>query len=256
LKVADQRCVKSLGLITKVPVTVTGITVDVDFHVLNISETQGGYPLILERLWLKAVRAVNYWERSNMKIGPHQHRVNIQVILDDDDDSNKKLSSLEESSDQEYDLWTSNCTTTESSSDSEANLFALETLPQVVTQSMEHLEDEAAMLARVEDILRLMKFGPSLTDKEKDAFQSLVIEFAEIFMTRHQDFPSVILEEHTIDLKDEFKPVRERQRRMALEKSAILKAELDRLLEDGFITHVKNTEWVSPVVIVPKKGGK
>ena len=36
----------------------------------------------------------------------------------------------------------------------------------------------------------------------------------------------------------------------------ILKAELDRLLEGGFITQVTNTEWVSPVVIVLKKGGK
>ena len=36
----------------------------------------------------------------------------------------------------------------------------------------------------------------------------------------------------------------------------ILKAELDRLLEGGFITQVTNTEWISPVVIVPKKGGK
>jgi hypothetical protein len=75
-------------------------------------------------------------------------------------------------------------------------------------------------------------------------------------VTRHQDLPSVILEEHTIDLKDGCKPVREKQRRMAPDKSTILKAELDRLLEGGFITQVKNTEWVSPVVIVPKKGGK
>jgi hypothetical protein len=66
----------------------------------------------------------------------------------------------------------------------------------------------------------------------------------------------VILEEHTIDLKDGCKPVREKQRRMAPDKSTILKAELDRLLEGGFITQVKNTEWVSPMDIVPKKGGK
>jgi hypothetical protein len=255
LKVVDQRCVKSLGLIAKIPITVNGVTVDVDFHVLNISETRGGYPLILGRPWLKAVRAVNYWEKGNMRIGPHQHRVSIQVIPDAEEGT-KRVSSPEDSSDEEYDSWTSECTTTESSSDSEADLFALESLPQVVTQSMEHLEDETATLTRLEDTLQLIKFGPSLTNIEKDAFQSLVIEFAEIFVTRHQDLPSVILEEHTIDSKDGFKPIREKQRRMAPDKSAFLKAELDRLLEGGFITQVKNTEWVSPVVIVPKKGGK
>jgi uncharacterized protein YciI len=57
----------------------------------------------------------------------------------------------------------------------------LESLSQVVTQSMEHLEDETTMLARLKATLQLIKFGPSLTNIEKDAFQSLVIEFAEIF---------------------------------------------------------------------------
>jgi hypothetical protein len=84
----------------------------------------------------------------------------------------------------------------------------------------------------------------------------LIVEFAELFVTKHRDLPNIILEEHQIDLKDKFKPVRVKQRRMVPDKSAILKAELDRLLEGGFITQVKNTEWISLVVIVPKKGGK
>jgi hypothetical protein len=66
----------------------------------------------------------------------------------------------------------------------------------------------------------------------------------------------IALEEHHIDLKDNVNPVRIKQRRMAPDKARILKDELDRLLEGGFITHVKNMEWVSLVVIVPKKGGK
>jgi hypothetical protein len=94
--------VKSLGLIAKIPITVNGVTVDVDFHVLNISETRGGYPLILGRPWLKAVRAINYWEKCNMQIGPHQHRVSIQVIPDAEEGT-KRVSSPEESSDKEYD---------------------------------------------------------------------------------------------------------------------------------------------------------
>jgi hypothetical protein len=59
-----------------------------------------------------------------------------------------------------------------------------------------------------------------------------------------------------IELIKDAKSVRALQRRMAPDKMIILKGELDCLLEGGFITQVKNTEWVSPVVIVPKKGGK
>jgi hypothetical protein len=94
--------VKSLGLITKVPIIVNGIIVEIDFHILNIVEACGGYPLIMGRPWLKAVRAVNYWERGNMKIGPHQHKVSIQVIPDAAD-TNRIFSSPEESSNEEYD---------------------------------------------------------------------------------------------------------------------------------------------------------
>jgi hypothetical protein len=102
LKVADQRCIKSMGTISRLPISVNGVKVEIDFHVLDIAESRGGYPLILGRPWLKVVRAVNYWEKGNMKIGPHQHRINIHVIPDAVDCS-KANSSPEESTDEEFD---------------------------------------------------------------------------------------------------------------------------------------------------------
>ena len=36
----------------------------------------------------------------------------------------------------------------------------------------------------------------------------------------------------------------------------IVKEEIDKLLECGFIHKIEHTEWVSPIVIVPKKNGK
>jgi hypothetical protein len=39
LKVADQRCVKSLGMLSKVPRVVNGVTVKIDFHILGITES-------------------------------------------------------------------------------------------------------------------------------------------------------------------------------------------------------------------------
>jgi hypothetical protein len=50
--------------------------------------------------------------------------------------------------------------------------------------------------------------------------------------------------------------VRTKQKRMAPNKMAILKKELDKLQEGGFVIPVTNAEWVLLVVIVPKKGGK
>jgi hypothetical protein len=38
--------------------------------------------------------------------------------------------------------------------------------------------------------------------------------------------------------------------------AAKVKEEIDKLLKVGFIYPVKETEWLSPIVIVPKKNGK
>ena len=35
-----------------------------------------------------------------------------------------------------------------------------------------------------------------------------------------------------------------------------IKAEIDRLIEANFIYEIEHTEWVSPIVVVPKKNGK
>ena len=38
--------------------------------------------------------------------------------------------------------------------------------------------------------------------------------------------------------------------------SLMVKEEIDKLLECGFIYLVLYSEWVSPIVVVPKKNGK
>ena len=38
--------------------------------------------------------------------------------------------------------------------------------------------------------------------------------------------------------------------------SLLVKEEIDKLLEAGFINKVPYSEWVSPIVVVPKKNGK
>ena len=58
---------------------------------------------------------------------------------------------------------------------------------------------------------------------------------------------------HQIDLINEAAPVRQCQYRLNPRYSLMVKEEIDRLLEAGFIYPVSNTEWVSSIVVVPKK---
>ena len=60
---------------------------------------------------------------------------------------------------------------------------------------------------------------------------------------------------HHIDLIDGAIPVRQRQYRLNPKYSLTVKEEINRLLEARFIYPVNNSEWVSPIVVVPKKVG-
>ena len=63
------------------------------------------------------------------------------------------------------------------------------------------------------------------------------------------------LGEHHIDLIEGSVPVRQRQYKLNPKYSLMVKEEIDRLLEAGFIYPINNSEWVSPFAVVPKKVG-
>jgi hypothetical protein len=51
------------------------------------------------------------------------------------------------------------------------------------------------------------------------------------------------------------RPSREPQRRLNNTMREVVKKEVRKLLRKGIIYDVPNSEWVSPVQVVPKKGG-
>ena len=61
---------------------------------------------------------------------------------------------------------------------------------------------------------------------------------------------------HRIYIKEDCSPVRQPQRRINPALMEIVKIELQKLLDVGFIYPISDSQWVSPLVIVPKKGGK
>ena len=61
---------------------------------------------------------------------------------------------------------------------------------------------------------------------------------------------------HRIPIEPNATPSRELQRRLNNAMREVVKKEVLKLLHAGIIYPIPNSEWVSPVQVVPKKGGR
>ena len=61
--------------------------------------------------------------------------------------------------------------------------------------------------------------------------------------------------QHKINLEADAKPVRDPQRQLNPKMKEVVRKEILKLLQAGIIYPVADSEWVSPVHCVPKKGG-
>ncbi|WJX18782.1 hypothetical protein P8452_08546 [Trifolium repens] len=60
---------------------------------------------------------------------------------------------------------------------------------------------------------------------------------------------------HNIMMEDDYKPVAQPQRRLNPTMKEVVRKEVVKLLEAGMIYPISDSAWVSPVQVVPKKGG-
>jgi Reverse transcriptase (RNA-dependent DNA polymerase) len=65
--------------------------------------------------------------------------------------------------------------------------------------------------------------------------------------------PSIYM--HRILMEDDHKPTIEAQRRLNPSLSEVVRKEIHKLLDAGIIYPISDSKWVSPIHVVPKKGG-
>jgi hypothetical protein len=110
----------------------------------------------------------------------------------------------------------------------------------------------------IEEVPKIINIYSKMTKVEFKYWYNFFKRHKGVFAWNYTDLKGVPSEicEHKIDLEPDAKPVRQRQYRMNPKYSLMVKEEIDKLLECGFIFLVPHSEWVSPIVIVPKKNGK
>ena len=103
-----------------------------------------------------------------------------------------------------------------------------------------------------------MNINPNLALDELERLITLLKQHKGEFVWQYTDmngFPSNMCTHH-IYIKSGSQPVCQPQQRMNPNLRDIVKEEIQNLLEPGFIYLISDNEWVSPLVIVPKKNGK
>lgn len=103
-----------------------------------------------------------------------------------------------------------------------------------------------------------IQIGSTLSTQERSDLNTLLEEFQDVFAWSYEDMPGIDPEivQHRINIKDGFRPVKQRLRRMQPEWQIKVKEEVSKLLKVGFIQAVNQADWIANIVPVPKKDGR
>ncbi|KAL2242652.1 UNVERIFIED_CONTAM: Retrovirus-related Pol polyprotein from transposon [Sesamum indicum] len=108
------------------------------------------------------------------------------------------------------------------------------------------------------DPSKTTRIGSQLGEQLETMMISLLRKNADIFAWSSSDFvgvaPDVIV--HRLNVDPTMRPVQQKKRNFSMEKNQVIREEVDRLLNAGYIMEVQYTNWLSNVVVVPKPGGK
>ena len=105
---------------------------------------------------------------------------------------------------------------------------------------------------------RSLIINANLTQDQQSQLVQLLEAQSGAFSWTYADMKGIHLDTciHHIYTQENIRPVRQPQRRMNPALKDIVKDELQKLLDADFIYPISDSKWVSPLVIVPKKGGK
>ena len=95
-----------------------------------------------------------------------------------------------------------------------------------------------------------------LSAEEREGFKVMLRKHPSLFISDYPKISGVTAVQHQINLKPNMKPVAQKLRRLGKIQQEALLAEVKKLSSAGFIYPVEDLEWVSPVVVTPKKNGK
>jgi ribonuclease HI len=108
-----------------------------------------------------------------------------------------------------------------------------------------------------EEVPRLIKIGKGTSEKGRKQLISLVNEYRDVFAFTYDELKAYKDDvfQHTIPLKEDTKPFRQKLRRINPKLAPLIQAELKKMLDAGIIAPTRHSAWCSNLVVVRKKNG-
>eukprot|EP00253_Pinus_taeda_P030192 PITA_30192 len=276
-QLVERSTVTSEGIVEDVLVSVDSWEYPADFLVLQPKAKFTGYPLILGRPWLATTNAYISCQVGSMTIknGPTSKHLVLyppaQPLLEHD----LPLWLEEGDEDEVYSAPLCIVEATRGGPQTKDDLIenSIQNPPPSALSLKELVEGtQASALVdlcvgdptspRVKNVefgpKRTLKISSSLSPSQEKELCSLLNHHLDAFAWSYKEMkvvhPSICT--HHIYIKEDFQPVQQPQRRMNPALKDIVKEELQKLLDAGFIYPIFDSEWVSPLVLVPKKSRK
>ena len=195
------------------------------------------------------IRHVQFSEmgRPYEELGPSEYLITQEDVTD---------------SDHALAKWMNNVYSVTQESELETTLDPLEEDRQVTDtlQLPEHLNKDTCQNLNLGDDehIQNIRLYKGITKLELKYWSDFFVRNKKVFAWTYKDLRGIPPDvcEHKIVLEDNAVPICQRQHRLNPKYSLMVKEELDKLLEAGFIYPVPHSEWLSPIVMVPKKNKK
>ncbi|GJS89024.1 putative nucleotidyltransferase, ribonuclease H [Tanacetum coccineum] len=286
LELADRSIQYPRGIIENVLIKVDKFVLPIDFVILDMPE-DSRVPIILGRPFLATARAMI--DVFNKKI---TLRVGDDEVIFDVDQSIKRPPTEDDECYGIDDLDnTINAEAQELLANDEPDSFLSRGLEKSIDQSdlegCEPVESEPVKVERE----HLYSASANEIDEKKPELKDLPNHLEYAYLHGDKSFPIIISSElsdkekisllqvlekrkgaiawkmsdikgispsyctHKILMEDDFKPVIQPQRRLNPKVQDVVKNEIVKLLDSGLIYPISDSSWVSPIHVVPKKGG-
>ena len=100
--------------------------------------------------------------------------------------------------------------------------------------------------------------GESLSNEEVEGILATIKDNADVVAWEHKNMVGIdpCITKHHLYIREGSYPVKQKLRRIYLERSSIVKTEVDKLLATRFICEVQYLKWLANIVVVPKKNDK